>query len=124
MANVMMIKQILVIVLCIVSLTGCVEKVPAGISDEMYNIGQEAVIVTEKFLDGDKSRRDTVDEMTDLGSKSLDICTKEDENGTLDEEYNLDKLVGQTILLIAQEMCSVDGEEIESSLNILKELLE
>lgn len=75
-------------------------------------------------MDGDKSRRDAVDEMTDLGSKSLDICTKEDENGTLDEEYNLDKLVGQTILLIAQEMCSVDGEEIESSLNILKELLE
>lgn len=114
-----------VLVMAFMLLVGCAKKVPEGISDEMYEVGRKTVKITEDFLDEDISRREAVDEITELGNIGLEICTKEKDDGTLDEKYYSDKLIEQTILLIANDMCMVDGEkEIESSLGILKEFFE
>ena len=73
----------------------------------------------------DVNRREAVDELTDLGQKGLDICMKEDHDGTLDEKYYSDRLVEQTILLIGENMCIVDGEhDVKEALVTLKDLLD
>ncbi len=118
-------RIVFVFVMAFMLLVGCEKKIPEGISNEMYEVGQKAVKITEEFLDGDISRREAVDEITELGNMGLEICTEEKDDGTLDEKYYSDKLMEQTILLIANDMCMVDGEqEIESSLGILKEFFE
>lgn len=121
----MKIKKMILIGLCIICLVGCKKKIPEGISNEMFEIGQDAMEVTEKFLNEDMSRREAVDELTDLGQKGLDICMKEEDDGTLDEKYYSDRLVEQTILLIGENMCIVDGEhDVKETLITLEDLLD
>lgn len=120
----MKVKKIMVIGLCIISLLGCEKKVPEGISDEMYKIGQEAMQITEEFIDGDKSRRETCDKVIALAEDGAELLSKEDDEGLIDEYYS-DELVCRSVLAIAQYIVIEGGEaQVEESLEILEELLE
>lgn len=120
----MKLKKMIVIGLCVISLVGCKKKVPEGISDEMYEIEQEAMKTTKEFMNGDKSRRETYDEVVVLAEDGGKLLSKESDEGLL-EEYYSDELVGRSVLAIAQYIIIEGGEmQVEEALEILEELLE
>lgn len=121
----MKIKKMLVIGLSILCLAGCTKKIPAGISEEVYEKGQKSVEITKDFLEEKKTRREAVDELIDLSKKIVAICEKENDERDSKTEYTLDAEVAKAVLLISQNMVTEGGDDyIESSLETLEELLQ
>lgn len=110
------------IIFVLIFLAGCGKKIPDGVSPEMYDLGKEAVTLTKDFLDEKESRKEVADKLIDLGKQAAGIYQNEYDEGIAGEKYYSDELIVKTILLIAQDMVTEDGD-VESSLEILESLL-
>ena len=50
-------------------LVGCKKKIPEGISNEMFETGQDAMEITEKFLNEDVNQCHLLNENSDIMSE-------------------------------------------------------
>ncbi len=75
----------LLIGLLIVFLVGCSGgKIPDGMSKEAYNLGNEAIKVSQAFVDGDKTAASAYQELSDLYDECESLLKEDSETYTYD----------------------------------------
>ena len=120
------IKKIIVTMLVsvtIVCTVGCQKKIPKGMSEEMYGYAKKISVTVHKFLDGEIERSDIL-VLEELPEKLVDHIKKEDEDGSLIEQYYNDEEIGMLCTELMIYLFTEDNmSEAEDTLNSIDEFL-
>lgn len=107
----------------IICTAGCQEKIPKGMSEEMYGYVKEISVTVHKFLDGEIERSDML-ELEELPEKMVDHVKKEYDDGSLVEKYYNDKEVGMLCTELMIDLFTEDNmREAEATLDKIDEFL-
>ena len=99
------------------------KKIPKGMSEEMYGYAKKISVTVHKFLDGEIERSDIL-VLEELPEKMVDHIKKEDEDGSLIEQYYNDEEIGMLCTELMIYLFTEDNmSEAEDTLNSIDEFL-